>query len=439
MVFCTKCGQRLPSQTLYCYNCGESRTGNESRLPRGPTPLNRYREPSRTKRGETVKSKGEKQIADYFFENGINYTYENRAETTNSAFSKKISKPDFYLPDYDVYVEYWGLIDTGDYDVRNKYREDMEWKKRRYYENGTKFISLYLWHLKDLDGAFRNEFESVMKREFVKGALQSARIRALPVSPNFREVIQASAVSRGLELADLRLEYRPCYLVSYDCFAQTIFVYERFNLESRGLAVVDGLGGQVLDVHLQSGTAPGLPRTEQFVSCAGVQPVEFPKSEIEQRTGISNVSSTAVKLQDFEAEDTVRREIARTLATPLRRQTKEGRLYTKTIRPGIKDVRTSGTKLQHIPLVTATFKAKDRSYERVLQATTNRLIADDLRYCNTGQLHYSEVLVVCPSCGVLACEEHSKRCSVCKRQFCLNHVRSGGTLFKKYFCSDHSR
>lgn len=407
-------------------------------MPGGPTPPNKYGEPSRTKRGETVKSKGEKQIADYFFENGINYTYENRAETTNSAFSRKISKPDFYLPDYDVYVEYWGLIDIGDYEVRNKYREDMEWKKRRYYENGIKFISLYPWHLNELDGAFRNEFESVMKKEFVKGALKDAKVRALPVSPNFRDVIQASSVSGGLELTDLQLEYRPCYFVNYDCFVQTYFVYERFNLESRGLVAVDGLGGQVVDTFIQSGTVPGLPRTEQFVSCAGVQPVELPRSEIENRTGISNVNSVAVKLRDFEAEDTVKREIARTLSMDLRRQTKQGRLYTKTMRPGINDVRVTGTKLQHIPFVTATFKAKDRSYTRVLQATTNRLVTDGLEYCSFGQSHYSKALIVCPSCGVLACHEHSKPCSVCKRHFCLDHLKIEGTLLRKYFCPDHS-
>jgi hypothetical protein len=53
-------------------------------------------------------------------------------------------------------------------------------------------------------------------------------------------------------------------------------------------------------------------------------------------------------------------------------------------------------------------------------------------------LHYSEALIVCPSCGVLACDAHSKQCSFCKKQFCLNHVRSEGILFKKYLCPDHS-
>jgi DNA helicase IV len=71
-----------------------------------------YGKPNKTLRGEVVRSQAERQIADYFFSNKIKYSYESQAKTNLSAVKDKISKPDFYLPDYDAYVEFWGLIDN---------------------------------------------------------------------------------------------------------------------------------------------------------------------------------------------------------------------------------------------------------------------------------------------------------------------------------------
>ena len=68
----------------------------------------KYGIPSKTNNGEKVKSKAEKQIADYFSDVGIKYVYEKRFTTRNG----KTIHPDFYLPDYDVFVEYWGLVDA---------------------------------------------------------------------------------------------------------------------------------------------------------------------------------------------------------------------------------------------------------------------------------------------------------------------------------------
>ena len=71
-------------------------------------PKKEYGVKSVTLRGETVKSIGERRIADYFEKNNINYVYEKEAKGKFLLFfDYKISSPDFYLPDYDVYVEYW--------------------------------------------------------------------------------------------------------------------------------------------------------------------------------------------------------------------------------------------------------------------------------------------------------------------------------------------
>jgi hypothetical protein len=58
-----------------------------------------------TQKGETVRSIGEKRIADYFDRKKIRYLYEKEVKAKFLLFFEyKISSPDFYLSDYDVYV-----------------------------------------------------------------------------------------------------------------------------------------------------------------------------------------------------------------------------------------------------------------------------------------------------------------------------------------------
>ena len=63
-----------------------------------------YGKRSRSLKGEWVKSRAEKLIADYFFRNGIAYQYEK---------SRVGLKPDFYLTEFGIYVEYWGLANVS--------------------------------------------------------------------------------------------------------------------------------------------------------------------------------------------------------------------------------------------------------------------------------------------------------------------------------------
>ena len=108
-----------------------------------------------------MKSKGEKQIADYFTSQNIRYIYEKEARRQGIIFSKHISNPDFYLPDHDVHVEYWGLVDADIKKVKDNYIATMKWKMRQYYEAGIKFISIYPKNLDNLDWIFRRKFEDI--------------------------------------------------------------------------------------------------------------------------------------------------------------------------------------------------------------------------------------------------------------------------------------
>lgn len=115
-----------------------------------------------TLKGEKVKSRGEKQIADYLHSNNFVYEYERPALTRGVwIFRDKISLPDFYLTDFDVYIEYWGLVNAKDYRVRNEYTRVMKWKMAQYHSNSIKFISVYPNNLSNFDWIFKAKLRDV--------------------------------------------------------------------------------------------------------------------------------------------------------------------------------------------------------------------------------------------------------------------------------------
>lgn len=63
---------------------------------------------------------------------GIAYRYDERFRI----LSGHAVRPDFYLPELDVYVEYWGM-DTADYKI------GMLKKQQLYQQQGKRLISLY--------------------------------------------------------------------------------------------------------------------------------------------------------------------------------------------------------------------------------------------------------------------------------------------------------
>jgi len=69
--------------------------------------------------------------------------------------------PDFYLPDYDVYVEFWGLLSAEDHLTRNNYERHMRRKMAIYHKNNKRLVSIYPDNLNNLDWIFRKKFRNV--------------------------------------------------------------------------------------------------------------------------------------------------------------------------------------------------------------------------------------------------------------------------------------
>ncbi|WP_277563858.1 UvrD-helicase domain-containing protein [Cohnella ginsengisoli] len=102
----------------------------------------------RTINGETVKSFEETLIANFLFLNGVSYEYERMYPFNTADEFHRQYKPDFYLPDYDLYLEHFGVDEHNRTPwlspvEEQKYLEDMVWKRGIHSEKGTTLIETY--------------------------------------------------------------------------------------------------------------------------------------------------------------------------------------------------------------------------------------------------------------------------------------------------------
>ncbi|GAB2858205.1 UvrD-helicase domain-containing protein [Nocardioides pacificus] len=95
----------------------------------------------RTFNGETVKSQGERMIADFLFLNGVKYEYESPYSHDVADAEHSQYRPDFYYPDVDVWHEHWALDRDGrPPESFEGYAAGMAWKKQLHRERGTTLI-----------------------------------------------------------------------------------------------------------------------------------------------------------------------------------------------------------------------------------------------------------------------------------------------------------
>ncbi len=117
----------------YCHHCFQERNLEDVRFNRDVEAAKRLR----TTDGVAVQSKGEKRIGDWLAAKKIDYVYDERIVVAGDI----AIRPDFYLPEFDVYIEYWGM-DTPEY------IETMKKKHFLYQRDHRKLVSL---SFRDLD------------------------------------------------------------------------------------------------------------------------------------------------------------------------------------------------------------------------------------------------------------------------------------------------
>ena len=105
----------------------------------------------KTLKNEQVRSLEETKIANFLFMNGIKYEYEKLYPFESDDTLRKAYKPDFYLTDYDIYLEHFGI--SKDFTVpwlspveEKKYLDGIQWKRAFHQEHNTKLIETYSYY-----------------------------------------------------------------------------------------------------------------------------------------------------------------------------------------------------------------------------------------------------------------------------------------------------
>lgn len=135
--WCTRCHRKIGEDEFmrgmelfgkpYCLHCLDERILESKNFELVVDDAKRRR----TEDGTAVQSQGERKIADFLSGRRIAYVYDERYRMAGDVRIR----PDFYLPEFDLYIEYWGM-DSPEY-VAN-----MKKKLFLYQRAGKKLISL---------------------------------------------------------------------------------------------------------------------------------------------------------------------------------------------------------------------------------------------------------------------------------------------------------
>lgn len=102
-----------------------------------------------TIQGEKVKSVEELTIANFLYLNGIEYEYE-----IPYPYGDKMYRPDFYLKDFDIYLEHFGVDENNSAKWltpfnEQKYVDEMELKREAHKTHNTKLLETYSYYNRD--------------------------------------------------------------------------------------------------------------------------------------------------------------------------------------------------------------------------------------------------------------------------------------------------
>ena len=93
-----------------------------------------------TRSTHKLRSEGERRIAATLDQYGIPFLYEQRVIVNDNGKVRTL-RPDFYLPEFNLYIEYYGRVGNQDYDLRTAQ------KQAAYAANNLKVIDVYPWNL----------------------------------------------------------------------------------------------------------------------------------------------------------------------------------------------------------------------------------------------------------------------------------------------------
>lgn len=129
----------------------------------------------RTIRNEKLKSVEEVMLANYFFLDGVEYEYEKLYPYDPEDNYRKNYRPDFYLKDFDVYWEHFGIDKMNrapQYSKvdEDKYLDGIKWKRKLHKSNETKLAETYSWQFQ------KNKIDSAINANYEKFGIKKKKV-----------------------------------------------------------------------------------------------------------------------------------------------------------------------------------------------------------------------------------------------------------------------
>ncbi|MGZ4957229.1 MAG: UvrD-helicase domain-containing protein, partial [Methylobacter sp.] len=161
----------------------------------------------RTLQGERVKSYEECEIANFLYRQGIAYQYEANYQVNTSGPDYKVYQPDFYLPDYGIYIEHFAVNEqnqTPPFIDQNSYLAGMAWKKALHQKYKTPLIETYSY-LKQ-----QGRLTDTLSEKLLAAGVAFKPMPANELLNNLKQLGQVSEFSKLM--ADILTLFKSAYL-----------------------------------------------------------------------------------------------------------------------------------------------------------------------------------------------------------------------------------
>lgn len=132
-------------------------------------------------------------IADWFTLHGIEYEYEKVYEGAETGgVNRREYRPDFYLPEFDVYLEHFGIDREGrtaPHISASSYQRQIAWKRDLHRRHGTRLLETYSYERMErrLHASLKEKITEL--RGEVPSLLPDEELRAIVGRPEVRETL----------------------------------------------------------------------------------------------------------------------------------------------------------------------------------------------------------------------------------------------------------
>lgn len=290
----------------------------------------------------------------------------------------------------------------------------------------AKSLGIEFWDLKTLQGKI--EETSVPQEGIIRDAL--------PIDPSSLNCALPNHLSNGhLFSITHNLEFKPFIFLDYNCFLQHTVAGNAVILESKGKIVIDAVSGEIADIFVTSGIEPAFLTPKSFKESLSIKTTDLQTNNLPSAIKVQVILH---KIDLYQAKNLAKVEMVKNLTMKHSYWTGTGRYlrrHTKIVKPRTKDIEITDPRFVKIPFLYTTFKARDKTYTRIMNAATMETIKDDIASCSFCN---KSPTLVCEKCGNLACDFHQKKCLECSRILCDNCIVSKGVFRRKYYCEDHN-